>query len=154
MINDLPGKFLGIAIAFILVVVAPFVNTTIEDEMVNRRLIINDVTNFIDEVVDSRTITDGMIDELNVNLASHGMAVDYEITHYARSVDPDPTADGEYYITYLEQDPVDGEYNFAKGDKISVRVYVVGYSTTESLSHKLTGMFVKDLDETITARIR
>lgn len=150
MPKDIPGKFIGILVAFVLCIVAPFVNTTVSNEMVDRRSIINDVTNFIDEVVDSRTITDAMLDELNVNLASHGMSVDYEITHYARSVDPDPTKDGDYYITYLERD----DYNFAKGDKIAVRVYITSYSTTQSLAHKLAGIFVKDLDETITARIR
>lgn len=150
MPTDMAGKFIGIVIAFCTVVISPFVMTTVESEMVDRRLIINDVTNFIDEVVDSRTITDGMIDDLNVNLASHSMSVDYEIIRYARSVDPDPVHEGEYYITYLEQD----DYNFAKGDKIQVHVFITSYSTTESLAHKITGMFIKDLDTRITARIR
>lgn len=151
MRSDIPGKFLGLLVGFILVVIVPFVTTTVESEMVDRRLIVNDVTNFIDEVVDSRTITDGMIDDLNVNISSHGMSVDYEITRYARSVDPDPVHSGEYYITYLKRDDWK---NYAKGDKISLHFYVTGYSTTETLAHKITGMFIKDLDTTITARIR
>lgn len=150
MPSDIPGKFLGLLISVVLVVVAPFVTVTVESEMVDRRLIINDVCNFIDEVVDSRSITEGMIDDLNVSLASHGMSVDYEIKRYARSVDPDPVKPNSYYVTYLARD----DFNFKKGDKISVHVYVTGYSTTEALAHKLTGMFVKDLDTTITARVR
>ena len=149
--HDLPGKIIGIVIAFVLVVIMPFVNTTVEDEMLDRRAVIDDVRNFIDEVVDSRSVTDAMLDELNVNLASYGMTVDYEIKHYVRSVNADPTSDEDYYVTYVQSDNI---RNYEKGDKISVRVYTVGYSATETLAHKLTGVFMRDLDETITARVR
>ena len=150
--HDIPGKFVGLILAFVLTVLMPFVVVTVENEMLDRRLIINDVTDFIDEVVDSRKVTDAMLEELNVSLASYGMTVDYEITHYARSINADPLNEGsDYYVTYVPQDDVT---SYKKGDKISVRVYTVGYSSTESLVHKLTGMFIKDLDETITARIR
>ena len=152
MSNDLPGKFIGLLLAFVLTVIMPFVTVTVENEMLDRRLIITDVTSFIDEVVDSRVITDGMIDELNVRLASYGMSVDYEIDHYARSINVDPLEGADtYYTTYTKVDDV---YNYKKGDKISVRVFTTSYSATEALAHKLTGMFVKDLDTTITARVR
>lgn len=151
MANDIPGKIIGLILAFVLVVIMPFVTVTVENEMLDRRLIVNDVCNFIDEVVDSRQVTSAMIDELNVNLASYGMSVDYEIEHYARSVNADPLSDDDYYVTYIKQDDTS---TYAKGDKISVHVYVTGYSSTEALAHKLTGMFVKDLDVTITARVR
>lgn len=149
--HDIPGKFVGLVLAFILTVIMPFVNVTVENEMLDRRLIITDVSNFIDEVVDSRKVTDAMIEELNVRLASYGMTVDYEITRYARSVNADPLTNDSYYVTYI---PQEDNLNYSKGDKISVRVYTVGYSATESFVHKITGMFVRDLDETITARIR
>ena len=152
MANDIPGKFIGLLLAFVLTVIMPFVTVTVENEMLDRRLIINDVANFIDEVVDSRSVTDSMIDDLNVKLASYGMSVDYDITHYQRSVNADPTSDNsDYYVTYVKVRE-DAEYH--KGDKISVHVYTTSYSTTEALAHKLTGMFVKDLDKTITARVR
>jgi len=149
--HDIPGKVIGLVLAFVLCVIMPFVTVTVENEMIDRRLIINDVSNFIDEVVDSRYITDTMLKELNVNLASYGMSVDYEIKHYVRTVNTDPLTNGEYYVSYI---PTGNTKTYSKGDKISVRVYTVGYSSTEALAHKLTGMFVKDLDETITARIR
>lgn len=149
--HDIPGKIIGLVLAFVLTVLMPFVTVTVENEMLDRRLIINDVSNFLDEVVDSRNVTDAMLEELNVNLASYGMTVDYEIKHYKRSVNADPTSDSDYYTTYVPSDDI---RNYTKGDKISIRVYTVGYSATESLVHKLTGMFVQDLDETITARVR
>lgn len=150
--HDIPGKFVGLILAFVLTVIMPFVVVTVENEMLDRRLIVNDVTNFIDGVVDSRKVTDAMLEELNVSLASYGMTVDYEITHYARSINSDPLNEGsDYYVTYVPQDNIT---DYKKGDKISVRIYTVGYSATEALAHKLTGMFIKDLNVTITARIR
>lgn len=151
MANDIPGKIIGLLLAFVLTVIMPFVTVTVENEMLDRRLIVDDVSNFIDEVIDSRNVTDAMINDLNVNLASYGVTVDYDITRYARSVNSDPTTDADYYVTYL---PMDDNRNYEKGDKISVHVYTIGYGTSENLAHRLTGLFVKDLDVTLTARVR
>ena len=150
MVHDLPGKFIGVLLAFVLCIIVPFVTLTTEGEMMDNRLIIQDVTNFIDGVVDSRTITDSQLSELNVKLASYGKTVDYEITRYARSIDADPTKSGNYFVSFIEQD----DYNFKKGDKVTIRFYTSGHSTAEDLAHKLSGIFVKDLDITLTARIR
>lgn len=150
--KDIPGKFIGLLVAVALMIIMPFVSVTVESSMIDRREIIIAVTNFIDEVVDSRNITDAMIAELNTNLASHGMLVDYEIEHYCRSVDPDPLHEGHYYITYVKD--VGNSHKYVKGDKISVHVYSTSYSAAETISHKLSGLFIPKLDETITARIR
>lgn len=149
--NDLPGKIIGVLLAFVLCVITPFVTISNQNEMLDRRMIINNVTDFLDEVIDSRTVTDSALSELNVNLASYGIIVDYEITRYALSVDPDPVNPNTYTTNYIV---TDDNRHYNKGDKISIRVYTVGYSSTQALAHKLTGMFVKDLDETITVRIR
>ena len=112
--NDIPGKILGLCLAFVLVVVGPFVNVTVENEMLDRRLIVNDITTFVDSVVDSRCITDSMINELNVSLASYGITVDYEIIRYARSVNNDPLTSDDYYTTYLRNED---NKNYNKGDR-------------------------------------
>lgn len=149
--NDLPGKFIGLILAFVLTVVMPFVNTTVEGEMLDRRSIVMDITNFMDEVVDSRQITDAMLKELNTSLASYGVNVHYEITHYRRSVNPDPMGQFEYYTSYI---PVGDDVAYEQGDRISVRVYTLGVSTTQTVARKLTGMFIQKFDKTLTARIR
>lgn len=153
--NDIPGKFIGLLLAFILMVIMPFVTVTIEGEMLDRRLIVDDVCTFVDSVVDSRQVSDADVEQLNLALASYGVTVDYEITHYKMSVNPDPISKGSYYITYVKMNPDSvGVNTYDQGDKISVHVKGIGYSTTETLAHKLSGMFVKNLDFTITARIR
>lgn len=158
MASDLPGKLIGLVLAFVLTVIMPFVTVTTENEMLDRRLIINDVTEFMDEVVDSRQITDAMLKELNSKLASYGMTCDYTIRRYARSVNLDPVSKSNdsdsvdsYYVTYVEQDDTN---HWDKGDKIAVNIRVVSYSTTQALAHRLTHIFVRDMDTTLTARIR
>lgn len=148
--NDLPGKFIGLLMAFVLTVVMPFVNTTVETEMLDRRSIIQDVTNFMDEVVDSRQINDAMLQELNTKLASYGVIVDYEITHLRRTVNPDPTEQGKPYTSYYEVE--DDEWK--KSDRIAVHVKTVGYSASQMLAHRITGLFISELDRTLVARIR
>ena len=151
MPKDIPGKFIGILLAFSLTVLVPFVNTTVEQELLDRRSIIMDITNFMDEVVDSRQITDAMLKELNTNLASYGTAVTYTVTHYRRTVNPDPLKEGKYYTNYVVVDSIEP---WQKGDRISVRVESIANSITETISHKIAGLFVPKLDRTLTARIR
>lgn len=151
MPKDLPGKFIGVLLAFALTVIGPFVNTTVEQELLDRRSIVRDVSNFIDEVVDSRQVTEAMLRELNTNIASYGTSVQYEITHHRRTVNPDPLNPDDYYTNYVI---VDNTEPWLKGDRISVHFYSVSYSTTETISHKIAGIFVPTLDRTITARIR
>lgn len=150
--RDIPGKLIGIFVAVALMIVMPFVTVTVESGMIDRREIIMAVTDFIDEVVDSRNITDAMLSELNTSISSHGILVDYEIEHYCRSVDPDPLSAGDYYTTFVKD--ITNSREFQKGDKISVHVYSTGYSAAETISHKLAGLFIPKLDETLTARIR
>lgn len=150
--RDIPGKLLGIFLAVALMIIMPFVTVTVESSMIDRREIIMAVTDFIDEVVDSRNITDTMLAKLNTDISSHGILVDYEIEHYCRSVDPDPLNPGDYYTTFVKD--VKDIHEFQKGDKISVHIFSTGYSAAETISHKLAGLFIPKLDETLTARIR
>lgn len=151
MSNDLPGKFIGLLIAFVLTVIMPFVNISVEDELIDRRLIVTDICSFIDEVVDSRNITDAMIKDLNVSLAQYGVTVDYEVTRYVKSVNIDPTNTDDFYVSYIINEDAS---KFNKGDKVSVHVYTKGASTSGYLAHKLSGIFLPELNTTITARIR
>lgn len=150
MTGDIPGKVIGILLAFVLCVIFPFVIISTEEEMVSRKLIVEEVSSFVDSVVDGRMITESEIRELNTSLAAHGMLLDYEISRYVRSVNPNPAGDG-YVISYIEMDDIN-HYN--KGDKISIHVYEVSHAATSTLSHRLTGIYLRDFDLTLTARIR
>ena len=58
--NDVPGKFIGFIVAFFLCVVGPVVNIASQQEMLARRQVVMEMSNFIDEVTDSRRYTPQM----------------------------------------------------------------------------------------------
>lgn len=150
--NDIPGKIIGILLAFVLCVIMPFINVVVEDEMVNRRLITEDIADFIDSITDGRVMSTADVKAFEAKLASYGILLDYDVTRYARTVNPDPlNSDSNYYVTYVEM--TDNEH-YNKGDKVSVHVYQVSSSGTETLARKLSGLFIRDFDVTITARVR
>ena len=84
---DLPGKFIGIVVAFFLCVLAPLVNITITQELVARRQIITAATNLLDEVVDSRELTNDMQRQFIAEVNSYGAAVNYELIKEVPSTD-------------------------------------------------------------------
>ena len=149
--QDIPGKIIGVILAFVLTIIMPFVTVTVEKEMLERRLIVNNACSFIDSVVDSRVVTQSELEELNLALASYGITVDYDIKRYAASVDPDPVESGAFSVTYLLQDD---NMHYNQGDKISVHIYAIGNSTTANLAYRLSGIFMKNFDVTLTARVR
>lgn len=151
MNSDIPGKVVGILLAFVLCIIFPFVIISTEEEMISRRLIVEEVSSFIDSVIDGRVITDAELRELNASLAAHGMLLDYDIHRYVRSVNPDPTKEEGYLVSYIERDD---NMKYDKGDKVSIHVYEVSHAATSTLSHKLTGLYMRDFDLTITARVR
>ena len=149
--HDIPGKVIGLFLALVLCCIMPFVIVSTEQEMVNRRLLVEDVSNFIDTVVDGRMVSDSELREFNANMAKYGAIYDYKIHHYKRSVNPDPVTGNTYSVSFVE---VDDWKNYEKGDKISVHIWEMSPGTTTRLSHRLTGLFIRDFDLTITARIR
>ena len=149
--HDIPGKLIGIILAFITVVVAPFVISVTTAEMLDRRAAFMAMCDFVDGVIDSRQITESELREFNATIQSFGMTMDYQITREMRSVDPDPLNPGSYVRTYI---PTDNNMVYNQGDHITLRVKSIGYSSSTALAHSITNMFEEPFDETITARIR
>lgn len=152
MTSDIIGKFMGLALAFVLLIVAPFVERSAQIESLDSRAAIADVTNFIDSVVDSRHITDSMLKELNSKLASYSILFDYEITREMRVVDYDPSNKNTKTATYWIV--ADDNRNYLQGDHITVRIFKVGHSSSSMVSSRLASIFIPDLDYTFSARVR
>ncbi len=151
MNTDIIGKFLGVFLVFMLLVVAPFIAYGAQKTALDSRAIVSVVNNFIDEVVDSREITDSMLRQLNSDLASYSMAVNYEITRERRIVDPDPLNPGEYYPSMIV---ADDNRHYDQGDHITVRVYSIGTSTSASIAYRIARIVQPEFDYTFSARIR
>lgn len=151
MNSDIIGKFLGILLIFMLLVLAPFIEYSAQKESMDSRAIVSVVNNFIDEVVDSREITDNMLKQLNSDLASYSVMVDYEIIREKRVIDPDPLNPGEYYPSLVV---ADDNRHYEQGDHITVRVYAVGTTASATIAYKLAHVVTPKLDYTFSARVR
>ena len=149
--TDIPGKIIGVLLAFCLCIIMPFVTVTVEQDMLERRLIVNEISGFIDSVVDSRKITESELEDLNLALASYGLTVDYEIKRYSATINPDPVHPDDFNVTYLA---TDDNKNYNQGDKISVHVFAIGNSTSINVAKRISGIFIKKFDVTLTARVR
>lgn len=149
--NDIPGKFLGIILVAALCIMMPFVNVTINEEIDARHLIIEDMSDYIDSITDGRVNSDADQKAFEAKLASYGMVLDYEVTRQARTVNPDPFSQDDYYVSYVEMDDTT---HFEKGDKVTVHVWQVSGTTTGNIARRIAGIFSRDLDFTITARVR
>ena len=62
--SDFLNKVVTIILIFIMLVLAPLLVSYKTNDMLGRRLILNDVTTFIDQVKDTATITEDDINKL------------------------------------------------------------------------------------------
>lgn len=85
--SDIFGKVLGTMLAFILLFFAPFTMVTLSNEMVARRTIMNEMQSFIDEVIDTRAVTDKQLEDLYLGISGLGPICDVEVNRYVRVVD-------------------------------------------------------------------
>lgn len=149
--QDVFGKVLGVMLAFILLFFAPFTMVTLSNEMVARRTIMNEMQTFIDEVIDTRAVTDSQLEELYLGISGLGPICDVEVSRYVRTVDPDPVNAGKIYTTYVYSEN-NTEYN--QGDKVSLRVHAIGYTGAAKMLRPFIGAWVAPIDYTFTARVR
>lgn len=147
--NNITSKFVVIIVAFAILFIGPFVNVSTDMEMLNRRLLVEDVCYFIDSVVDSREISEQLLKEFNNSVAARGVNVNYDITIGHRAVSA--SADEDYVVTFITDDDFS---NLRQGDKIIVHFYTTSNSTSNNIMGKISGFFIEPLDETLSARIR
>ena len=151
--NGISGKFIGIAI-IVLLLITMFSTVVVSEEMMDRRQIASEMSDFADEIIDSRMISNSMETSFTSAITSHGMVVNYQVTRKIRDVSYEdvagvPTASVNY-VTDPDKDPK----QFEKGDHVVVRVWVSGYSSTQYIARKLTQIFLQDFDYSIEARVR
>ena len=62
--SDFINKVITIVLIFVMLVLAPLLISYMSTDMTSERLILNDVTQFIDKVTDKYTITDYDLNDL------------------------------------------------------------------------------------------
>lgn len=150
--KQITSWLIGTILAFFLLLVAPIVLMATFDDINARRQIDNEIVTFIDEVRDTRTITEEMLADVNLAVNSYGMSIQLNITRYAKVVNPDPRkGDGSTYTSYVAADDF---HNFATGDRIKVEGVVVGRTTARKLLQSFLGYALPNYNPIYVARVR
>ena len=154
--SNMLSRLLAICLGFLLLVFAPFSLSVLSDNISARYAIMNDVTNFTDEVADTRRITKDMLSNFYLDVASHGILLDVTVERYVRVVESDATSGGKLVTTYMAQ-PVeitDADFIFNSGDKVVVHVEPIGYSAPQRIVTSTIGQILPDFNYTFPVRVR
>lgn len=141
---DTISKILSIVLIFLMLVLAPLLISYKIDDAVARREILFEVTQFIDKVRDTQSVTDTDLDQLYQNCNSHGLTVDVRVRRLVKTVviDPHPEDDSyteEVTVEYTINDDPAALYNFNKGDGVQVVVEEIGISPSRSFMYRVLG---------------
>ena len=153
---DTISKILSIVLIFLMLVLAPLLISYKIDDAVARREILFEVTQFIDKVRDTQTVSRGDLDQLYQNCNSHGLTVDVRVRRLVKTVvidpypengphtetDPHPETDThteEVIVEYTINDDPAALRNFNKGDGVQVVVEEIGISPSRSFMYRVLG---------------
>ena len=152
--GDIFGKILGVILAFILCIMAPLTIVAMSDDMSDRRAIYSDVTNLIDQTVDTGQITEQQLQQFLYNVSSHGPVCDVKIVRHMRVVNP--SADGGTITTYVPIDMfLDGApMHFNTGDLIQVSVKAVEYTGAQRVARMSIGVALTPIEYAVSGRVR
>ena len=152
--GDVFGKILGVILAFILCIMAPLTIVAMSDDMADRRAIYSDITNLIDQTIDTGEITEQQLRSFLYAVSSHGPVCDVKITRQMRVVNP--SSDGGTVTTYVPTDMfIDGApMHFNSGDLIQISVKAVEYTGAQRIARLSIGQALQPIDYTVAGRIR
>jgi len=135
---DTISKILSIVLIFLMLVLAPLLISYKIDDAVARREILFEVTQFIDKVRDTQTVSPGDLDQFYQNCNSHGLTVDVRVRRLVKTVVVDPHTE-EVTVEYTITDDPAALYNFNKGDGVQVVVEEIGISPSRSFMYRVLG---------------
>lgn len=136
--TDFINKVITIVLIFVMLVLAPLLISYMSTDMVTERLVLNDVTQFIDKVTDKALITQYDLNDLYLAVNSHGSAFEVTVERYQLLEEPIPG--GGTKLLYLKHDDtyslMTGEINEVElniKDVVKVHVKEVAMSSGSRL---------------------
>lgn len=171
--TDFINRILNLVILFTALVIAPLLFTFLSSKLTDERLILNEVTEFLDKTSDKASMNEYDIDELYLKLNSHGMLLDVEVERLIYA--PTTNADGVLIENYIKADTITdvireneqkainagkpkserevAEIKFNSNDSIRVRVREIGTSTGRRILYNIlkidTGRFELTMAATV-----
>lgn len=135
---DTISKILSIVLIFLMLIMAPLLISYKIDDAVARREVLFDVTQFIDKVRDTQTVTDADLDQFYQNCNSHGLTVDVRVRRLVKTVVVDPKTQ-DVSVEYTINDDPSALFNFNKGDGVQVIVEEIGISPARAYMYRVLG---------------
>ena len=128
--SDFINKIVTIILIFVLLVLAPLLISYMGTDMVTERLVLNEVTQFIDRVTDKGEITNSDLNDVYLGVNSHGGTYDVRVERYIRTATEDPLKVGTVKTVYYNTENT-GDLNV--GDVVKVHIEEIGISNSKRL---------------------
>lgn len=125
--KDIIGNVTTIIAVGILLVIMPMYYTGIIQWSRSSVQVLAYTRNVIDEVIDTRNLSQDTLDDFALNLSSLSEQYSYKITRKALIIEPVPDKPGETYSVYTVTDDIT-KYN--QGDLIIIDVEQIGTNTS------------------------
>ncbi len=123
--SDFVNKVITIILIFVMLVLAPLLISYMSTDMVTERLVLNDVSQFLDKVTDKAMITEQDLNTLYLDVNSHGQAYEVIVSRYQMLEEPEPAPGGgeseSTHMVYVRMDDMD---NLVAGDIEKVELNV------------------------------
>ena len=98
--TDFVNKVITLVLIFVMLVLAPLLISYMSTDMITERLVLNDVSQFIDKVTDKSLVSEHDLDSLYLAVNSHGQAYNVTVKKYQVLEEENPTG-GELSTTKL-----------------------------------------------------
>lgn len=113
--SDFLNKVITIILIFVMLILAPLLLSYMSTDMTAERLVLNDVSQFIDKVTDKASITEKDLNTLYLDVNSHGHAYEVTVRRYQVLEEPIPSGAGEEItetnLIYVSMDDIEALIN-------------------------------------------
>jgi len=154
---NLASRMISLVVVVILAVWTPLMIQSTSDDSIAKRQAFNTTCDFLDEVVDSRTLTSEMLSDYSRRVTAYGIPITFQVSREIRSVDAG-ASEGKYDVHYVDAGVLnvtpDNPVEFQTGDRVTLEVQSRGNSMASSLLRGMTGTGGTGFRFRLAARVR
>lgn len=131
--TDFVNKIITLFMIFLLLVVAPLLISYMSTELTTQRLVLNEVTQFLDRVTDKASVLETDINDLYLGVNAHGGSFDVSVKRYVRVASErvdEKTGENVVNTLYFSNEDLEECHT---GDVIKVTVEEIGISPAKRI---------------------
>lgn len=154
---SIPGIVLAVAVYCVEFLLFTYYVIGCHQYISSWHMMLNNTRDFVDEVIDTREITDQMLTDFHMALASGEVVYTANIYREIKKIDPDPTNLGTEAVaggTITRWIAVDDISTFTTGDRVIVEVQPVSVGPFEAVANLILRIPANSGKITKCARVR